>query len=143
MAKFQKKDQNNTMNAKNTNNFSQEKKQISASVEQKIKDALVELNKKDKKEVEEMFGKGEFTEQLRKYFEENNPALLDELENKEHLKIYVEQLKNNGFTLQNLVENAKNLDESFKESDSEYDVSIKSITKLKDYCEKEKGRLPS
>ena len=144
MAKPQKDRQNKNKHKENIEkDFSEEKNGISESVIKKITTALTQLNQEDKDELNEKFGSGPFLDQLRKYFEEKNPALLQDIESKEKLTIYVEQLKNNGFTLNNLTINAKSLDESFKESESEYDVTKKSLKKLEDYCENEKGRLPS
>lgn|GEM_PF-1022021 len=143
MAKPQKdRDKKNKNTENGEKNFSQDQKKISSTVEQKIKDALTELNKENRKGLDEMLDKGEFSEQLRKYFEENHPSLLDEIENQDKLKIYIDQLKNHGFTVNSLTQNAKSLDESFKESETEYAVTEKSLKKLKEYCTDEKSSLP-
>ena len=143
MGKRQKNPKNLNENLKKTDNFPQDKNEISSAVEQKIKDVLWTMNKKNKKKLDEMLWKWEFIEQLRLYFQKQYPMLLDDIENKDKLKIYIDQLKNQGFTIENLVDNAKTLDESFSETESEYDVTKKSITKLKTYCEQEKADLPA
>ena len=137
-----KKQKNNRIFQNTTkNNFSEEKKELEVNIEQKIKDVLSTLNKKDKKELDKAVGTGDFIEQLRKFFQTRHPNLLDEIESKDKLKIYIDQLKDQGFTIEELVDNHISLEESFKETDSEFDVCKKSIKKLKDYCEKE--QLPS
>ena len=143
MTKPQKDRDNKNQTKKNTDNFDKDKKNIFNSVEDRIKDALVNFNQKDKKEIEEMVWKWEFIDQLRKYFEKENPVLLDELESKDKLKVYVEQFKSQWFTVENLTKDAKILDEYFAESESEYDVTQKSLKKLEKYCEDEKDILPS
>lgn len=143
MAKPQKdRDKKNKNKETGEKSFSQDQKKISSTVEQKIKEALTELNKEKRKDLDAMLEKGEFSEQLRKYFEENHPSLLDEIENQDKLKIYIDQLKNHGFTVNSLTQNAKSLDKSFKESETEYAVTEKSLKKLKEYCTDEKSSLP-
>ncbi|MEI6425778.1 MAG: hypothetical protein WCO66_00325 [Candidatus Absconditabacteria bacterium] len=143
MAKPQKDRENKNKPKENgEKNFPKEKNDISGNVVKKITEALTEFNKEDKVELQERFGDGPFLEQLRKYFQEKYPSLLEEIESKEKLNIYVENLQNNGFTINNLVKNAKSFDESFKESDNEYNVTEKSLKKLKEYCKDEEDRLP-
>lgn len=140
MPKRQKKE-NKNQTEKNNNIFVENKGEISSNIEEKIKETLITLNKIDKNKFDELIKQWEFSEQLRKYFEEKHPSLLDEIETKDKLKIYIDTLKNHGFTIQDIITNTKSLEESFKETESEYDVVEKTLKRLKNYCEEE-SELP-
>jgi len=149
MANKQQKKRNNTNNTQtnknqaNTNNWQDNlAKDFSKIATTKISDALNVFNTITEDERKEQFGDTSFIDQFWEYFKENHSNMLEEINSKEKITIYLQQLEKKWFSIENIQTNAKTYNEAFGEKEPEKTVITESLKSMKDYCNESGNKMP-
>ncbi len=124
------------------NEKEENKKSISKIANYKIEESLKDFSKLSEKERKESFGDKEFFDQFREYFKKEHPNLLDEIDSQEKLTIYVQNIEEKWFSLENLTKN-KDLQKELKETKNEKDSITEWLKNLREYCNDPKNKMPS
>ncbi|AHB41745.1 hypothetical protein P148_SR1C00001G0958 [candidate division SR1 bacterium RAAC1_SR1_1] len=121
----------------------QTNKSLSKIANNKIEESLKEFSKLSEKERDKFPGSKEFFEQFWEYFKQQHPNLLDEIDSQEKLTIYVQNLEEKGFSIENLMKNSKELHKDFKETNNEKESIVESLKQFQQHCNNPENKMPA
>lgn len=107
----------------------------------KVKESFSGFNSLSNEQRIDIYGDKKFLDQFRLYFKENNPDVIGQI-NREDLPIYLHALEKKWFSIGNILENAYDLREEFKDDDTEEHVIKASLKKLKTFCGDKINNIP-